>query len=137
MIPPASATAITSSIWVGVKRERHRHLARIDPARQLGEAAAAADEVDALVGALVGDAEDRLDQIVGEQRDRQPSTGSAAGTSSGFSRNGYHPPFRYMPNSRAPAGRTGEADGDTAKRSAMSRTSASGARPLRSRITRL
>ena len=55
----------------GVEREGHRHLTGIDPALELGEPAAAADEVDAFVGARVGDAEKRLDDVPGEQRDRQ------------------------------------------------------------------
>ena len=55
-----------------VERERSRHLAGGDEPLEFGKAAAAADEVDALVGARIGDAEERLDDGPGEQRDRQP-----------------------------------------------------------------
>ena len=73
MMPPASATAIRSSMLRREEREGDRHLARVDPPLELAEAAPAADEVDALVGARVGDAEQRLDQVAREQRDRQPA----------------------------------------------------------------
>jgi hypothetical protein len=42
-----------------VQRERHRHLAGVDAFLQFRQAANAADEIDALVAAQVGDAEQR------------------------------------------------------------------------------
>ena len=60
MMPPASAIAIRSSRLTGIHRERHRGLARRDQPLELGRAANAADEVDALVGANVADLQQRL-----------------------------------------------------------------------------
>ena len=57
-------------------------LAAVDPALlQLAQPANAADEIDALVGARILDAEDRRQQIVGEQAHRRPAdrVGSAPG----------------------------------------------------------
>ena len=139
MMPPASATAIRSSMLRRVEREGHRHLAGVDAALELGEAAPAADEVDALVGARVGDAEERLDQVAGEQRDRQPADRvRRCGTRSDRSLSRYQRPPRNMPNSDAAAGRTGDADGRDGEAFARSRPAAApGVRPLRSRMTRL
>ena len=82
-----------------IEREGRRHLAGRDPALQPVQAAPAADEVDALVGALIGDAEQRLDHVAREQRDRQPADRIVVGTSSGSSVSRYQRPARNMPNS--------------------------------------
>ena len=55
----------------GIERERDRHLAARHPALQLAKAATAADEIDPPVGARVADAEQWLDDIACQQRDRQ------------------------------------------------------------------
>jgi hypothetical protein len=52
-----------------MQREGHRHFARIDALLQFREAADAADEIDALVAAQVGDAEQRAEYVVRQQRD--------------------------------------------------------------------
>ena len=112
MILPASATAIRSGHLRRVEGEGDRHLAGVDPPLELVQAAAAADEVDALVGALVGDAEERLDRrarvrsVIG----RRP-TGSFAGTSSGRSVSRYQLAVEVHAEFAGRAGRTGSADG--------------------------
>src|SRR5204863_4100244 len=53
----------------GIQRERDRRLAAIHEVLQLARAARAADEVDALVGADVGDLQDRREQLVLEDAD--------------------------------------------------------------------
>ena len=76
------------------------------------QAAAAADEVDALVAARIGDAENRLDDVPGEQRDRQPRhrvgaarrLGRELGLAAPDDTSGRP---RTMPTSSARAGRTG------------------------------
>src|SRR5437868_4958967 len=51
----------------GVEGESSGGITRGDTAGELAEAAAAANEVDAFVDALVGDAEERFDGVTGEE----------------------------------------------------------------------
>ena len=95
---------------VGIEREGDRHLARVDPALQLAQAAPAADEIDALVGARVGDAEDRLDQVARQQRDRQARDRVVLGQRIGQQLQPIPAPPRNMPTSEAAAGRTGDGE---------------------------
>ena len=46
-----------------IQRERHRHLAAVHPPLQFAETTDAADEIDALVGARITDAEHRRQQL--------------------------------------------------------------------------
>ena len=55
-----------------VERERGRHLAGVDPLLELAESAAAADEIDALVGAQVADAEERRQHAARQQARVEP-----------------------------------------------------------------
>ena len=45
-------------LFRSIERERHSHLPAVDAALELAESADAAHEVDTLVGAEIGDAED-------------------------------------------------------------------------------
>ena len=56
-----------------IEREGDRHLAGFHARLEPSQPARAADEVDALVGARILDAEQRLDHVAGEHRDRQPA----------------------------------------------------------------
>ena len=62
MISPASDTAIRSATLTGIQRERDRRLARVDQLLERPGAARAADEIDPLVGAHVGDLQHRRQQ---------------------------------------------------------------------------
>ena len=62
MISPASETAIRSATLTGIQRERDRRLAGVDQPLELAGAARAADEIDPLVGADVGDLQHRRQQ---------------------------------------------------------------------------
>ena len=121
-----------------IKREGDRHLAGRDPAFQLLQSARAADEVDALVGARVGDAEQRLDHIARQQRDRQPPDRIVPGHQIGPDRQlvpaagEIHAEFAGCggPDRRGPTTLT-------EKRSRNSSRSCSALRPFKSRTTRL
>src|SRR5215469_15236118 len=54
-----------------IERERNGHLAGRNEPLELAEAAAAADEVDALIATRIGNAEDWLQDVFGKERDRQ------------------------------------------------------------------
>ena len=56
-----------------MKREGYGERAGRDEPLQFAEAPSAADEVDALVASLIGDGENRLEDVLGEQRYRQTS----------------------------------------------------------------
>ena len=72
MMAPASATAMRSAIAVGWSAKATAAASDLTSRSSSLEPPPAADEVDPLVAARIGDAEDRLDHVPGEQRHRQP-----------------------------------------------------------------
>ena len=104
MISPASDTAIRSATLTGIERERDRRLARIDQPLELAGAARAADEIDPLVGAHVGDLQHRREQPLLQHADveRRRSRSDASGATRG--RSVCQPPWKYIAMSPRPAG---------------------------------
>ncbi len=121
-----------------VEREGRRHLAGRDPPLQPFQAAAAADEIDALVGALIGDAEQRLEHVARQQRDRQPADRIVCGHELGIERQPV-PAAGEEHAELARRGRAAPADPTPRPRSARAapRADCSALRPFRSRTTRL
>ncbi len=132
MIAPASATAIRSAHLRRIEREGGRAPAGADAPFEFAEPAPAADEVDALVGARIGDAEERLDDMAGEEGDRQPADRIIGRDQAGASRSRYQRPPRTIPNSPADAGSTGASEGSTVNVSRSAASNPSASRPLRS-----
>ena len=79
MIPPRVGDRHQVGHLGRIECKGDRHVAGRDPAFEFGEAARATDEIDAFVGPLIGDAEERLEHMARQQRDRQPSDRIALG----------------------------------------------------------
>ena len=69
MISPASAMPIRSSTLTGNIENATAALPLVDELLEFGGAADAADEVDPLVGAHVGDLQDRVQQVILQDAD--------------------------------------------------------------------